>query len=165
MKLQKSIAGHTTGSLTNYLMGNNATLPQVGKGCTLLSWTDRHAYEVMSVSEDGKRVVIQQYKPERIDSNGFSEDQHYKYEVLNGFDEVIVWKWGAWRKELKSIQFTEEYAKTIGPSFWGSDEQAALYPNNQTHPILISGKTEIKTTYEKVNILWGTKEEYYDYSF
>jgi hypothetical protein len=162
---QKSIAGKDTGSLMNLVMGNNDTLPQVGKGCTLLMWTDRHAYEVMEVSEDSKRVVIQKYVPKRLDTNAYSENQNYEYSTLSGSCDVIVWKWGAWRRENKTIQFTEEYAKTIGPSFFGSEEHAILYPNNATHPILIDGKTELKVSYEKVNIIWGVKDEYYDYSF
>lgn len=167
MKLQKSIAGKTTGSFINYMMGNNTSLPEVGKGATVLMWTDRHAYEVLNVSEDSKRVVIQQYLPTRSDNNGMSETQNYEYKELNGQDEVIVWKWGAWRRESKIIEFTEDYAKTIGNDFYKSEDYKLLYPedNDSYCPVLIEGKTIQKTVYSKVNILWGVKEEYYDYSF
>lgn len=150
----------------NYMMGNNATLPQVGAGCTMLSWTDRHAYEVISASEDKKRVVIQQYQPVRTDNNGMSETQNYAYTILNGFNEIIVWKWGAWRKEVSKIMFTEEYAKTIGPKWFDSDDHKLLYPNDGVElTVVIPGKTEIRKQYSKVNILWGVKDEYHDYSF
>lgn len=169
MKRQKSIAGHTTGSFINYMMGNNSTLPEVGKGCTLLSWTDRHAYEVLKVSADGKRVEIQQYLPERVDNNGMSECQDYKFEKLNGFTEVIVWRWNAWRKEIKKIVFTKDFSKRLstefsGNKFYGSAEWNECYPNGYDLA-LVPGKTEIKMEYSKVNVLWGVKEEYYDYSF
>lgn len=59
MTLQKSTAGKTTGSLFNHLMGNNATLPEVGKGATILHWTDRSAYEVVEVSESRMECIIQ----------------------------------------------------------------------------------------------------------
>lgn len=179
MKTQKSIAGKTTGSLMNYLMGNNSTLPQVGKGCTLLSWTDRHAYEVMSVSEDGKRVVIQQYLPERTDKNGMSESQDYSYTKLNGFNEVILWRNGAWRKECSKILMVEEYNVSFqAECLKRQSELGAAYKyqdvwNEMIKPLfdedgdmmLIEGKTKIQKSYPKVNILWGQKEEYYDYSF
>ena len=76
-----------TGSLVNLLMDNNIGVPEVGKGATILSWSDRHAYEVMSASEDKTRVLIQRYLPERVDKNGMSDMQEYEYEKLNGYDE------------------------------------------------------------------------------
>lgn len=115
-----------TGSFINMMMSSNSTLPQVGEGATILGWTDRHAYEVMSVSKDYRVVVIQQYQPERVDSLGMSDSQDYKYENLSGYNETVVWKWGAWRKVYKRLD---------------------------------------KTEYSKVNIIFGVKDEYYDYSF
>jgi len=169
MKTQKSILGKTTGSLINYVMGNNKTLPEVGKGATILSWSDRHAYEVMSISEDGKRVIIQKYLSERIDTNGMSESQEYKYEKLNGFDEVIVWRNNAWRKEIIEIVFTKEYGEYVKNNlndFWKTEDYKLLYPNNEIQlQHVIKGKTKLIKKYPKVNIIWGIKDEYYDYSF
>ena len=169
MKTQKSILGKTTGSLINYVMGNNKTLPEVGKGATILSWSDRHAYEVMSISEDGKRVIIQKYLSERIDTNGMSESQEYKYEKLNGFDEVIVWRNNAWRKETKEIVYTKEYGEYVNNNlkdFWKSEDYKLLFPNNEIHlQHIIEGKTKSIKRYSKINIIWGVKDEYYDYSF
>ena len=95
---QTSKAGKTTGSFMNYLMGNNS--PEVGAGATILHGTNRSAYEVMSVSEDLKNVVVRQYNPKRTDNLGMSESQEYSYlpEDLNPCEETLVWKWGAWRK-------------------------------------------------------------------
>ena len=69
-QVQKSKVGKTTGSLSNYLMGNNATLPEVGKGATILHWTDRSAYEVIEVSENKMECIIQRYDSERVDGLG-----------------------------------------------------------------------------------------------
>lgn len=130
--------GLQTGSLANMAMSNNSTIPEVGKGATILLWTDRNAYEVMEVSRDRKRVVIQKYRPKRIDKNGVSEDQEYEYKELSGHDEVIVWRWGAWRKE--SIDY---YCKLVDG---------------------VPCHTE-KKGYNKICIVWGIKQEYYDFSF
>ena len=168
-KLQKSLAGKTTGSLINYVMGNNDTLPVVGEGCTILSWTDRHAYEVISVANNGKRVIIQQYLPERIDKYGMSDCQEYKYEKLDGHDKVIVWRYNSWYTEYNMIEFINEYYENYINNklkeFYKSDDYKELYPNNQQFPILIAGKTKEVTKHSKINIIWGVKDEYYDYSF
>lgn len=123
-----------TGSFINMLMSNNSTVPEVGKGATVLLWTDRHAYEVIEVSNDKKRVVVQQYFPKRIDKNGMSESQEYEYKELSPVKEVIVWKWGGWRFERDVMKHQQ-------------------------------GLTKWVKKYPKVNIIWGVKREYYDYSF
>ncbi|MFA6813428.1 MAG: hypothetical protein WCR45_10165 [Bacteroidaceae bacterium] len=128
---QRGLKANTeTGSFINMMMSRNGSLPEVGKGATELRWTDRSAYEVIEVREDKKRVIVQQYLPKRIDSNGMSECQDYEYKDLHPMKEVIVWKWGSWRWER---EYTE------------------------------NGKTTRE--YSKVNILWGVKDEYFDYSF
>lgn len=151
--------GKETGSLMNYLMSRNKTFPEVGKGATMLSWTDRTAYEVIEVSKDYKRVIIQQYQPERIDNNGMSESQEYKYEKLNPCKEVIVWKWNSWRKECENIVYVDndkDYTKEEINSFY--DAETGLLK-------LIEGVTKKVKEYQKVRILWGVKDEYYDFTF
>lgn len=154
---QKSRAGVTTGSFFNYLMGNNQSVPVVGKGATVLHWTDRSAYEVMSVSEDGKRVVIQQYNAKRIDSLGMSECQDYEYKELNGFDETIVYRNGAWRKEIEEIEFIDHDSL--------SREQIKSCFDEKGNIRVVEGLTKVVKRYPKINILFGVKKEYYDYSF
>jgi len=162
---QTSKAGKTTGSLFNYLMGNNSTIPVVGKGATMLYWTDRDAYQVMSVSDDLKTVVVKKCIAERIDNNGMSESQKYDYSKLSPIEETIVWKWNAWRLINKKIMFTTEYAKTIGDGWFNTPESKLCFPDGKGELVLIEGKTHVVTSYSKVNILWGTQREYYDYSF
>lgn len=112
--------GKETGSIVNAAMGNTKTVPQVGKGATILYWTDRDAYEVLDVRKDGKECDIQAYDPKRIDSNGMSEVQIYSYEKLIGPVITLVYKYKSWR---------------------------------------------YKTSNAKVNIIFGVKHHYYDYSF
>ena len=43
----------STGSFFNYLMANNSIIPVVGKGATILLYSDRKVAEVIEVSKDG----------------------------------------------------------------------------------------------------------------
>lgn len=167
---QKSIAGKTTGSLFNYLMGNNESIPEVGKGATQLLWSDRHAYEVLSVSEDKTKVTIQRYAPTRLDKLGMSDQQCYEYVELVGSPIEVVWYRNAWRIKSKSVVFTKEFDQQkeaeTGKVYWSltKEEREELYQGKDSLQV-VEGKTRIKTEYHTINILWGTKEEYYDYSF
>jgi len=92
--------GTQTGSLMNHLMANGTHKAQIGKGATILQWTDRHAYFVNFVSANGKRALIERAKAVRIDDNGMSDSQDYKYERMENADiREVVFKWGKWRME------------------------------------------------------------------
>lgn len=70
-----------TNSLVNmvYAQTKNPT-PTVGMGATICGWTDRHAATVFAVSKSGKKVMVQEDKATRTDSNGMSDCQSYDYE-------------------------------------------------------------------------------------
>jgi hypothetical protein len=74
------IAGKDTGSLVNHLY-SRAREPaeiKVGDGATVLSWTDRHAGTVISVT--AKAIVVQEDTATRTDRDGpFTESQSYSY--------------------------------------------------------------------------------------
>lgn len=72
--------GKDTGSLTNYLMSGTRgePPPEVGMGVTLLAWTDRYAGTI--IDRVGEVLMIQEDKAIRIDCNGISESQDYRYE-------------------------------------------------------------------------------------
>ena len=40
------------GSFTNYLMGNNSSVPEVGKGATELSYSDRYRKTIVWLSRE-----------------------------------------------------------------------------------------------------------------
>ena len=94
--------GTETGSLMNHLRSNNPTPPVVGKGATELMWTDREAYFVNWVSEDGKTCHIEYASATRTDDNGMSEVQHYKYEPSGHIIE-LRYLWGAWRYKVERL--------------------------------------------------------------
>lgn len=70
------------GSLTNRIMENNSISDvKVGDGATLISYSDRHAGTVVEMFTKGKAqyVTVQEDNAERIDDNGMSESQEYKF--------------------------------------------------------------------------------------
>lgn len=71
--------GTETGSLVNHLFsGPQPIVPEVGMGCTMLSWTDRYAGTIIKVTPC--TITVQRDKTTRIDNNGLSELQEYRYE-------------------------------------------------------------------------------------
>lgn len=68
-------AGTETGSLINYLLSLGGAKPEVGMGCTILGWTDRHAATIVKVTKT--QVHVQRDIATRIDKNGMSESQTY----------------------------------------------------------------------------------------
>jgi len=109
--------GRTTGSLVNYIMsGRSALCPEVGMGATELWWSDRHAYTIVEVSGDKKRIVVQRDIAKRIDRNGFSESQTYEFTPDPTATRVVVTlrKNGRWvvrgtRHTTFAIGFRQEY--------------------------------------------------------
>lgn len=85
-----------TSSLVNHIMSNNSTRPEVGKGATILRWTDRQAYEVVNVSKDGKEVVLQRYSPRRADDRGMTDAQEYIYDTLIESYLTLRFRYGRW---------------------------------------------------------------------
>ena len=163
-----------TGSFFNHLMSANNSIPEVGKGATILHWTDRSAYEVIEVSEDKKRCVIQRYDPERLDNFGMSDDQVYKYENLTGETHTLVFRNGSWRFEKEQIVFTTDFramAEAHGLGFccfFLTEEQKDLVYGVEREPFpvnVVPGITHKQMVYPKVNILFGSKQEYYDFTF
>lgn len=157
MKNQTSLK--ETGSFINYCMGSNNSVPVVGEGATMLLHSDRHAYEVISVSKDGKRAKLMRYNAKRVDNNGMAENQNYEYNELCGYETEIVYKFGSWREVIRKVEFidgiTDNMTRAEIEACFDADANLQLVP----------GITKIRTTSQKINILFGVKQEYYDYSF
>lgn len=105
--------GKETGSLMNYLhSGSKDNLPNVEKGATQLHWTDRTAYFVNSVSKDGKSCTIEMAKAIRIDNNGMSDCQDYKYErEENAVVYNLRFRYGSWYIDHGKDAAYERYSK------------------------------------------------------
>ena len=175
-----------SGSFVNWLASNNESTPVVGQGGTRYWYTDRTAFEVLSVSKDGTKVEVADYDAERIDSNGMSECQAYKYEKL-GTPYLLVWRWfpgkkrGAWYQAHEEVVFTKqlvEAAKAAGsewniPSFIAEREgltedevREQLSPSFHFDKMqVVDGWTRKTTKYMKVAVSFGVKHAYYDFSF
>lgn len=73
--------GTETGSLINHIMSRTGNItPEVGMGCTILGWTDRHPGTIVEVSKNGKRIGVQGDIAVRTDNNGMSENQTYEFQ-------------------------------------------------------------------------------------
>jgi hypothetical protein len=157
----------SAGGFFNQLMSHNSSVPVVGEGATMLYHSDRHAYEVLEVNEKEKSCVIQRYEPQRTDKLGMSDSQSYKYEKLVGSPETLYWKYGAWRMKSQSIVFTDEARENFstGPKLHEAYKAAGGTYNGVFANKEIEGLTKKKVSWDKVNIIFGMKQEYYDYSF
>lgn len=88
----------------------NALAPQfppvVGMGATECRYTDRAAFTIIEVSANGKRLVVQEDKATRTDSNGMSECQGYAFEANpNGARHAYTLrKDGRWVREGESLR-------------------------------------------------------------
>lgn len=167
-----------SGSFVNWLLSNNETAPIVGEGGTEMMYSDRRAFEVLEVLKGGKEVRIQYYKAKRTDKNGMSEAQDYEYKDLSGDDVTLVArklpKGGVrWYKKVTKISFdpalTEkadaagmwegDYLVSIG---WDQDEvRRSCSPYSGK---VIPGITIGKTKTQAVNVVFGVRRSYYDFS-
>ncbi|MBW6491001.1 MAG: hypothetical protein K0B15_07370 [Lentimicrobium sp.] len=159
-----------TGSFFNLIMGNNNSIPVVGKGATVLLWTDREAYEVTEVDEAKKTCTIQRYAPERTDSHGMSDCQGYKYEKLTDEVKHLVYRQKAWRQIIHSVTYTKEFMEKHPDTYSFSrvltqEQKDAIYAGEVYPKNVVEGFTREKITYSKINIIFGVLKEYYDYSF
>ena len=119
--------GSQTNSLTNHILSRaviGQPEPVVGMGATILSWTDRHPATITKVQTDtqGRWIVtVQEDQAERLDDNGFSESQKYKFSLNpNGFTSWFRFETGkGWReitpgKKLNSWKLSEGHGLRIG---------------------------------------------------
>jgi hypothetical protein len=154
------------GSFINLLYSNSQTTPKKGDWATICLYTDRQVAKVHDISKDGKRVIIQ-----HCDTKGDGTDlpmghQDWKHEPRDHF-ETIVYRNKSWRTESKSIEFDDKWYKqyemsgerfkdyTNGLDLW--DEHGDIK--------LIDGVTKLKTTYNKIDIVFGVCDYHYDWTF
>jgi len=157
-----------SGSLVNYLMGHNDSVPEVGKGATICHWSDRDAYEVLEFDEKKKTVVIQRYVPKRIDNNGMGDSQTYEYKELTGSKITLYFKWGSWKTKHKKFVFTDEALKKYGTNYKTMHEEFKAQGGKYAGAFIgseVKGLTRSKNEWNSVNIIFGIKQEFYDFTF
>lgn len=54
--------------------------PTIGMGATIYYYSDREPATIIEISPSGKRIVLREDKSIRLDNNGMSECQSYRYE-------------------------------------------------------------------------------------
>jgi hypothetical protein len=114
--------GKDTGSVMNHLVSRSNQEPAVGKGATILYWSDRSAYFVDSVSKDGKKVVIERAKAVRTDNYGRSDSQSYEYQRYENQKPMqIAFRHGKWRIVSKELDGKAIY-RPINIKFGYMDE-------------------------------------------
>lgn len=150
------------GSLINRLEENNNYCEEikVGTYATQYMYTDRHAYEVTEVIDQG-HVFIRQLDAVRADNNGMSESQSYNYisNESNPEYELKLTKYG-WKEVTTFGQwYIDRYEKRVDGWWW--TDRALL---ERVRKAVAQGKTVKKYT-TKWNISFGVADEYYDYSF
>ena len=157
------------GSFFNHLMSNNNSIPKVGEGATQMHYTDRTCYEVIEVSKDLKKVKLEYLEAEAVkDMQLPTGHQSWNLKPTGHFIEV-VYRHNAWRKKVKVIQFTKEFIAKHGNFSYvkalTAEQLEAIYGNEVYPQNVVEGITQEATEYHKINILFGVKDHYYDWSF
>ncbi len=155
------------GSFTNFLMGNNSSVPEVGKGATLLFYTDRHPAEVLEVSADGKRCVIREMQHKaKPNAEGMGHQDWDVFPDLSQPKQTLVYRNGAWRKECNMIVFNNDWYESFATreELWDAQKRLNVW-DDRGNLRLIDGVTKVKKSFEKVNILFGIAEYHYDWEF
>jgi hypothetical protein len=158
------------GSFINQMMGNNTSLPEVGKGATLLHYSDRTCYEVLEVSEDRLTARLEALDAEWDKSLGGGEGHQNWILKPTGNFCTVVWRNNAWRIKRTEITFTkafkEEHKDAISFARLLTEKQRIAVYQGKVRPVnVVEGITERKTVYHKISILFGVKDYYYDWSF
>jgi hypothetical protein len=167
------------GGFINQMMGNNSTVPVVGEGATILHYSDRSAYEVISVSNDSRKCTIRKMATKFI-GEGYGDERYEYSSDLEGSTVDLEWneKKGSWGK----VYFTTEIIKSLfkkldaeyGYKLWDNlpnglssdDLYEKRYDDDYYNKMkLIPNVTKEYKNFEKVSVIFGVCEEYCDPSF
>jgi len=165
----------TAGSFQNQIMSNNSSIPVVGQGATQMHYTDRTCFEVVEVSADNKTARLM-YLEATCDKSLPCEMGHQNW-IFQPTDRfvTITYRNGAWRTIGSEITFTEAFykecndkgfdypAKYLRSSY--PDKFKEIYGDDVWPKNVVTGITEAKKVYTKINIIFGRKDYYYDWSF
>lgn len=155
----------------HYFNGTYGNL-QVGTYATEYLWSDRHAYEVTEVIDQG-HVFIRPLKAIRTDSYGMSDSQSYRYESdPKAVAEEIMLKNGKWRHVRRYTKEGLEKAVSIAKEDCKTEDAAIRLANyrycsgltEKQRERMMAGK-EIVKLQDEINISFGIADAYHDYSF
>lgn len=91
------------GNLMNRIAEHSSGAPEIGMGCTVCIYSDRHAATVIEIRTP-RMIVVQRDKATRADDNGMSDCQSYTYERdPDGTKQTFTLrKNGTWRESKGS---------------------------------------------------------------
>lgn len=157
------------GSLVNSMYGNNSTVPKKGDWATICHYSDRSVVKVHAVSEDGKRVTLE-YCDTTHDKTkeGGMGHQNWVHKPTGAYYD-IVYRNGAWRKEITSYVFTKEYTENCGNMFPAQtltkEQHDEIYGGEVYPQKAVEGITRQKKSFPKTSIIFGVCDYHYDWSF
>ena len=164
------------GGFINQMMGNNCSVPVVGEGATTLSYSDRHAYEVISVNEDSSSCVIRTMNCKFVGS-GYGDERYTYTSNEDGNTMTVSWneKKQCWGQSWKAIEIIKVLQNKLIKEYgygWSDylpvpfkdlidGEEQGVY----TKLKLVKGVTKEYKKFHKISIIFGMMEEYRDPSF
>jgi hypothetical protein len=162
------------GSFQNQMMGNNSTEPKVGEGATILSYSDRAAYEVISVSKDGNSCEIRKMNCEFI-GNGYGDERYKYHSDPNGYTQTLEWnsRKGNWCTVSYSVEIIRALSKRLFNEYGYGWENylpdgikfSDVWDNNNNCYRLVKGVTKRYKNLHPVSVIFGVMSEYRDPHF
>lgn len=164
------------GSFQNQMMGNNASTPEVGKGATILMYSDREPYEVTWVSEDGNSCKIRpmDYK---FTGSGYGDEQYELFPSPKSEEQLL--EWNAKKQKWGKVSYNVEVQKSIANKLYKehgygwSDFLPVPYKDlidGESNGIftklkLVPGITKEYKNFSSVSIIFGFADKYRDPHF
>ena len=128
--------------------------PVVGMGVTECCYSDREPYQIIEV-KDEKHIVVRAMGYERIDNNGMSESQEYRYfSKPDGAIEHLVLRNGRWRNRIVKPVLVED-----------PEGEVICYNDNGTKTRYRKTGTRVSNELGSSGWSLGHAERYYDFSF
>lgn len=147
-------------SILKAILATGTQLPVEGRGATEFLYSDKKAYEVLSVSKDLKTVCIQRYNAKMInkDWKGIYGQQEYSYEELEGPVIKLTFRNKAYRYPVEQIKEWTKQGHLNCKKFFDENPKASKY-----NPI--EGDVILTTKWNKMNIAFQRREAYHDPHF
>lgn len=169
-------------SLINTMMSNTETHPVVGEGATVCHFTDRNAFEVIRVSNNGMECEIRKMDCVNI-GDGYGDERYQYQSNPENYTMVLEWnkKKESWRQVYFTVEiiksklkkYTKEYGyhwRTVFANEHGFDSYEDMF-HSQTEEcpvkrlMLIDGATKKYKNYNDINVMFGVMDEYRDPTF
>ncbi len=168
------------GGFINQMMGNNSSTPVVGEGATILSYSDRSAYQVVEVSDDGMSCVIQEMNTKFVGKS--YGDERYEYsDNPEGYTMTLEWnaKKSCWGEVTYSVDIVKSLAKKYYKEYGYGWMEILLAERFLTYDDIVEGEkmgvltnfklidglTKRYKNFSKTSIIFGVAEQYRDPSF